>query len=348
MNNFLWSENGACRKSEGYGVASTNIVNGLKNHGIDIDIDLIPIPDELQNLSNFKIGYFNQSVVNSNVIINHSLPDVYRKAKKYSIGFSYWETTRLPSHWIKYMNDMDEIWTTSSWAKKIFKESGVQSKIYDFKLGVDPKLYYPKFRERKEVFTFLSIGSPSSRKNSQIAVNAFISLFGKEQNINLIYKSNGPPDARLLRPHGGKDPLSSHPRIRLIDYEVSDSELAKIYDEADCLLYPTSGEGWGLLPMQAIAKGIPTICTNATACTEFANFSLPLDFEWSSDKMLGIYQGAGEWAIPNYDDLCDKMLYVVNNYHEIAKHTFNGAKYIAQNFTWDKVTKTMANRLCQI
>lgn len=344
---FIWSENGACRPSEGYGVASTNIVNNLIAYGVDIAVDRISTPDELLGLSSI-FGYFNTSDVSTDYIINHSLPDVYRKAKKYSIGFSYWETNRLRSDWIKHMNAMDEIWTTSKWAKDVFIDSGVKVPVKDFKLGINPQLYYPKFRQKKEIFTFLSIGSPSSRKNTQLAVNAFIDLFSKNPNFRLIYKSNGPPDARWLMPHGGREPLTSNPRIHLIDFEVSEIELAKIYDEVDCILYPTSGEGWGILPMQGIAKGIPTICTNATACTEFAHLSIPLEYTWSKDNMNGIYGGAGEWAKPDYDDLCDKMLYVVNNYHEVSKHTFKGAKYIAENLTWEKVTKPMADRLCQL
>ena len=112
-----------------------------------------------------------------------------------------------------------------------------------------------------------------------------------------------------------------HPRIKVINHEVTDEELGDIYDSANCLLYPTSGEGWGLIPFQAIAKGIPTICTNAFACTEFADMSVPVDFGWGSKNMSGIYSNAGEWAEPNFDDLCDKMLYVINNYQEVSGYT---------------------------
>lgn len=344
---IVWSENGACRPSEGYGVASVNILNQLIAKGIDINRNIITGAPNLGEISKM-IGYFDKTEVDSDFIINHSLPDAYKKAKHYSVGFTYWETNKLKKDWVVEMNKMDEVWTASRWAKQVFIDSGVKVPVYDFKLGIDPHHYYPKLRHRKNNFVFLSIGSPSTRKNSQIAVDAFIKLFGNKNGYSMIYKSNGPPDARVRLAHGDFYPLSQNPKINVIDWEVSELELAKIYDEVDCVIYPTSGEGWGILPMQGIAKGIPTICTNATACTEFAHLSVPLDFSWSTEKMSGIYSGAGEWAYPNFDDLCDKMLYVVNNYDEVAQHTYAGAEYIKNNLTWDKVTIPMADRICQI
>lgn len=345
---IIWSENGSCRPSEGYGVASTNILNQLISKGIDIKRDQVSNAPNFGGLSKM-IAYFDLTDLNIDFIINHSLPDVYRKGNSYSIGFSYWETNKLRRDWIPYMNNMDEVWTTSRWAKEVFIDSGVKVPVYDFKLGIDQSLYYPELRKRKSNFVFLSIGSPSTRKNSQMAVSAFIKLFGNKEEYSLIYKSNGPPDARINNDiPDARMGLKDHSRIKVIDWEVSESELAELYDQADCVLYPTSGEGWGILPMQGIAKGIPTICTNATACTEFAELSIPLDFSWSTHKMSGIYSGAGEWAYPNFDDLCDKMLYVVNNYDEVAKHTYKGAKHIQNNLTWDKVTIPMADRICQI
>lgn len=344
---IVWSENGACRPSEGYGVASSNILGQLIAKGIDVKKNIIADAPNLGDLSNM-IAYFDTTELSIDFIINHSLPDVYRKAKSYSVGFSYWETNRLRKDWVADMNKMNEIWTASEWAKEVFIDSGVKVPVYDFKLGINPYYYYPKLRHRKNNFVFLSIGSPSTRKNSQIAVDAFIKLFGNKNGYSMIYKSNGPPDARVRLAHGDFYPLSQNPKINVIDREVSELELAKIYDEVDCVIYPTSGEGWGILPMQGIAKGIPTICTNATACTEFAHLSVPLDFSWSTEKMSGIYSGAGEWAYPNFDDLCDKMLYVVNNYDEVAQHTYTGAEYIKNNLTWDKVTIPMADRICQI
>jgi hypothetical protein len=99
---------------------------------------------------------------------------------------------------------------------------------------------------------------------------------------------------------------------------------------------------------KAIAKGIPTICTNFSACEEFAEMSVPLGYSLSDYKMSGIYENAGYWAKPDYDDLCDKMLYVTKHYEEVSEKTYSSAVYINENMTWQKVAKGYADRLCQI
>ena len=348
---IVWNENASASGAEGYGYAAKSIVNSLIQNGIDINVSKNYIPDNIKDLINLGISYIDKIESPNSISITHALPEIYSRSLKHSIGFSYWETNRLPQRWIPEMNKMDEIWTVSKWAKNVFIESGVKVPIYDFKLGIDRSLYSPPNAPKKhhsDRFRFLSIGSPSTRKNSQMAVDAFLKVFGRSDDCILIFKSMGPPDARLYKGTDHQRALHGARNITVIDYELSQEELSKLYDDVDCVLYPTSGEGWGILPMKAIAKGIPTICTNATACTEYAELSIPLDYKWGTDNMSGIYSGCGTWAIPNIDDLCDKMLYVVNNYEKASNKTFSGAQWISRNLTWDKVTKPMADRLCQI
>jgi|GEM_PF-1133935 len=352
-----WTTAVILNKSEGYSDSASYLKSYLKN-----DFDLIEenITDqskerveEINKLHNAGINFLYEKSTNSaDIYIYNALPIFFNKKPGYNVCFTYWETNKIPANWIDLINSADEFWTTSAWAKNVFINSGVKIPVYDFKLGVNDVIYSmpsePRILRKPGRFTFLSIGSPSTRKNSQMSVNAFLKLFGKDDRFNLIYKSNGHADARIYFNDGSRMYLKDHDRIKVIDWQTTDSDLAKIYDEVDCVLYPTSGEGWGLLPLQGIAKGIPTICTNATACTEFAHLSVPLNYKWGTMNMFGIYEGCGDWAEPDFDDLCDKMLYVVNNYDEVADKTFHGAKWVHKNLTWEKVSQEYKERLCQI
>ena len=347
MSEVEWNDAGSHVNGTGYSDAAYPIYSALVESGLvsvrtHIERNAPKIPG---------VGYSlkrKTAELACPIVINNTIPELYAVGAEYSIGFTYWETNRISDDWVDGMNQMDEIWTTSKFMKNVFIKSGVTKTVYDFNLGVYPKLYFPHKKKPHTPFTFLSMGGPSMRKNSQMAVDAFLHLFGRDENYKLIYKSNGPPDARLHRGTSNQSSIHGHPRIEVIDWKLSESLLSALYDEADCLLYPTSGEGWGLIPFQAIAKGIPTICTNATACEEYAEFSVPLDYKWSKTNMSGIYSNSGKWAEPSFDDLCDKMLYVVKNYDAVSNKTLEGAKYINENITWDKVTKDYVNRLCQI
>lgn len=340
----------AQERNEGYKVAEDEIYNRLVSMGMNITRDVMS-PQNIQTMfeSGISLGYatdYNENI-KSKILINNRLPIDYSKSDGYNIGFSYWETNRLPSDWVSRMNQMDEVWTTSQWAKDVFISSGVTVPVYAFNLGVND-YFQPRLRERRSGdFTFMSIGSPSTRKNSQMAVDAFLKLFDGKEGVSLLYKTMDAPDARIKR--GGEVfPISTHPQIRIVDRDLPMNQLADLYEQADCVVYPTSGEGWGMLPFQSIAKGIPTICTNATACTEYAEMSVPLDYQWGTMNFSGIYSDAGSWAEPNFDDLCDKMLYVYNNYKEVAEYTYNNAVANYEKMKWDTAVKDYYNRLCQI
>lgn len=344
---LVWSDNQIPKFSEGYGYTPDCLYEHISRSGLPIRRSKPQLPNEIGRLQmGIGIGYFSKEDVINEIVINHSIPDTFVKSQRYSVGFTFWETNQLPKNWVEKCNEMDEVWTCSKAMQDVFINSGITKPVHEFKLGVDPELYFPKKRSPHRQFTFLSIGSPATRKNSQMAVDAFLKTYGRDEDFRLIYKSNGPPDARMWF---GDDKMAiNHPRITVIDEEVSHAELARIYDKADCVLFPTSGEGWGNLPFQAIAKGIPTICTNILACTEFANMSVPLDFEWDSSTLFGLYVGCGQWAKPSFDDLCDKMKYVVNNYDQVADKTYKNAMWIGNNMTWQKVSEKYIDRMWKI
>ena len=318
--------------NEGYKNAEDNIVSRLMLSGFDV----------------YQTCLSQFAYVECDVLINNRLPMDYQVSSGYNIGFSYWETTALPPLWVEKMNMMDEIWTTSVWAKDIFINSGVTVPVYSFKLGIDPEYFSPVLRQRKNQFVFGSIGSPSSRKNSQMVVDAFLKLFGDNDNVKLLYKTMGPPDARINNKTINVKSLYEDERFIVVDNDLGLKDFAKLYDEIDCLVYPTRGEGFGLIPFQAIAKGIPTICTNETACTEYAHLSVPLDSELTDNAMFGIYENCGYWAEPNFNDLCDKMLYVYNNYDVVANNTYNNVLSVYDEMSWDYAAEGYENRLCQV
>lgn len=349
-------------KSDGYGYAFLNLFPRV---GID-NFNIVNSKDLTKNYSGPKVSGIHVSLDkgfiesdetfvylpddfwnDSDIIINNCLPHHYKKLGGYNIGFTYWETESVPIKWIDNMLEMDELWTTSSWAKEVFKHSTGHKNVHSFSLGIDP--VFNKYTDIPSgPFTFMHMGSPSTRKNTQMAVDAFLKLFNNDSNYHLIIKSAGPPDARLKDDRGDiVGSIYNHPQITVIDTILDEEELSKLYEKAHCFIYPTSGEGWGMMPFQSIAKGIPTICTDYSACKEYAYLSIPLDYKLGETQKFGIYADT-QWAIPDFDDLCDKMLYVVSNYHKEKEKVLLGADYIHSNMTWDMVAKNYSNRLCQI
>lgn len=339
----------ANKKADGYTYASMNLSSRLMDLGIlslednshyNVKTVSITAEDGIQFIKDFD---------SSEILINNCLPPEYSYDAEYVIGFTYWETSQLPGRWVNYINRCNEAWTTSAWAKDVFINSGVNVPVYNFELGVDTNIFQYKKRETRSSgpFTFIHVGSPSTRKNTQLVVDAFHKLFQYNTDYKLIIKSNGPPDARHIIDGHNFGSLYNKRTIEIVDHYLTDNELCSLFSRSDCMVYPTSGEGWGMAPFQAIATGLPTICTNATACTEFASLSVPLEAPYLNTNQVGIYS-TGQWAVPNIDDVCDRMLYVVNNYDEAVEKTKIGSQIIHEKYSWDRIVIPYMNRILEI
>jgi len=102
-----------------------------------------------------------------------------------------------------------------------------------------------------------------------------------------------------------------------------------------------------MIPFEAIATGLPTICTNLTGCADFAEMSIPLPATWGkSDFHEHLYScNVGDWAVPNYDNLLDLMEHVVNEYDDFKKYTLKSAKIIHAEMSWASIADKMIARL---
>lgn len=340
--------------SDGYGYASYKLRESLLKHGLDVvDTAYAQISSQKSCVKTMYISmesglHLEPEMRYNGILINNSLPDQYVYDADYVIGFTYWETDTIPSRWIPKMERCDELWTTSEWVADVFRKQFPDKIVKAFKLGLDTSIFnIQEEAPHDHPFYFMHVGSPSTRKNTQTAVDAFRKVFAQKKQYKMIIKSIGPPDARDIVNGMKFGSLYNLSNFKIIDFDMTIEELNLLYEQAHCLVYPTSGEGWGMIPFQAIGKGIPTICTNATSCEEFAEMSVPLDYSWTSDTTYGIYNG-GSWALPDFDDLCDKMDYVANNYTEIKNKTLESARIIHEQYSWDAVSLEYKDRICQI
>lgn len=296
----------------GYGYAAVMLIKALQEHDV-------------------KVAYDNRE---SKCHISFIQPEFYSgNLDQYRIGYTPWESSVVPDSWQGTMSVMQEIWTPSQYCVDIFEENNLNKIIRKVPHGIDPELWRIENRYLTDKFVFLHIGGPTARKGGQRVVDAFLDLFDGNDDVMLVLKSNEDTECRFYENGVDFKSASHHPQIAAIGYQVSVEDLVKIYNQAHCLVYPTNGEGFGLIPFQGIATGLPTIVTNATACADFANLSVPLD----SKPAPGVGVHLGDWVEPDPDDLRDKMKYVYDNYNEVKEKTLESARIIHNTQTWHHV-----------
>lgn len=296
----------------GYQVGASGVIGALMNKSIFVGYNN-PIP---------------------RVHISYIQPEWYcGEQEQYKIGYTPWESTEIPKAWVHYMQQQNEIWTTSQFNVDTFKEYEVNENIHLVPHAIDPEIWTIHDRTLCDNFNFLHVGGPTERKGAQRVVDAFLDLFDGQSNINLILKSSGVSEARWRGKdfYGGN--IVNHPQVTVITETLSDSDLAKLYHKAHCLVYPTNGEGFGFIPFQGIATGLPTIVTNLTSTADFADLSMPLKASWTEGQ--GIHLGL--WADPDLDDLRIQMQSAISDWDMHKKKSAHSARIIHGSQTWSHV-----------
>lgn len=261
---------------------------------------------------------------------------------QYRIGYTPWESSVIPAGWREIFDSRDEVWTTSTYCKRVYEDFGVQSPVKVIPHGINSEHYPVNYdRTLDDTFIFLHIGGPTERKGGQKVLDAFLELFEGNKNAHLILKSTGPSETRWYDRQKNLRPPFEHPQVTVVDYQISAEDMMKLYSAAHCMVYPSNGEGFGLIPFQSIATGLPTITTNGTGMSDFAHLSIPLD--WTPSDGEGLH--LGEWCEPSMTDLKSKMLDVYDDFGTYYARTRKSAEWLHQNQSWDCVANMIIDHL---
>jgi len=273
--------------------------------------------------------------------VNYCIPLYYQFPSAKVIGYTPWEFTVIPPAWIDNLNKCDQIWTTSSWCADAYKACNLDPQIRVVPHGISDEWAIEE-REIGDKFYFLHVGGDLPRKNVRMVIKAFLELYEGDKDYHLILKATDAISNLKLDP--SFDEVKNHPQITIITQFLSEDDLISLYHHSHCMLYPTQGEGFGLIPFQAIATGMPTICTNLTGCTEYADLSMPLRAEFGQASALDIdeqglpYDEEILLAVPDYNHLLELMKETTDNYLSVKGKAMRGARYLHQFQSWDFVT----------
>jgi len=306
------------KSKNGYGYAGENIVKSLNNLG-----HFVPFQDP-----------------KSKVQFNFSQPAHFKLHKnQYQISYTPWESTVIPEDWKEYMDACDEIWTTSDWCANVFEDNGYKvDKVYPH--GIDP-IWKPYKRQDDGIIKFLHVGEPAPRKAGQMVVDSFISLFGNNPEYSLTIKADQINTTRVYNNFIDKNiigaPEKLYSNINLITEVLTNEELVQLYSSHDVLIYPSYGEGFGFIPFQALATGMPTICTNGWA--HYEKYLGPLKLKSKIIDSPWPFPHKGKVFEPNRQHLLELMRDVSINFKAYSNYYFTQSTKIHKDYNWDQLTE---------
>lgn len=262
---------------------------------------------------------------------------------QYKIGYTAWESTKLKSDWRQTMLYVDQLWATSTWTANVFKEATGREDVHVYPHGIDSS-WSPKRRLDTQPFRFLHVGEPQARKNGQKVVDAFINLFGNNPEYQLILKCTNINTTRIFLPDGriAGGPDGKYKNIKLITQPFSHDTMVDLFHTAHALVYPTTGEGFGFIPLQALATGMPVATT--TPWAEYEKFiTVPIESKIGKSEYQNIHPGnvfnVTQEAIEN------SMIDLVDNYDKYAKQSYKNSFHVHMEYDWDVVTAPTAKLL---
>lgn len=284
-----------------------------------------------------KLGHkvpFNSS--KSPVQLNFGQPgycaDFYRK-NQHTIAYFPWESDQIPRDWYNCLEYADEVWATSDWCFDVYKNLGLNvTNVYQH--GIDPK-WKPYRRPGGNKVRFLHIGDPAARKGGQMAYDAFKEVFGDRTDVELVIKAG---DCTTIRKkvHGAIRPVDDA-NVKLRIGFMIEEQLISLYNTADVLVYPSFGEGFGLIPFQALATGMPAICPAEWA--PYRNYLGPLAIKTTAIDSPWTTMHPGKVLKPDFDDLCLKYQYAYDNLESLRKEHYQKSFELHEEYDWLAVTE---------
>jgi len=297
----------------------------------------------------------------SDVYIRHRWPpDFTRPNTGRFIVMQPWEYGSLPVTWQRAMNSVvDEVWVYTRYLKTCYERSGVApEKIHVVPLGIDPELFNPSATPLPWVneaignrFCFLYNGGVTTRKGTDILVNAYLSEFSAEEPVCLFIKDSDYYGKDLA---GKVRVLSERRDIAAIVYRsvnCSHEELPGLYTAADCYVHPYRAEGYGLPIAEAMACGKPVVVTGGGACLDFvepdSGYFIKCSLETMKTKQISSLETVGYpfWLIPDMNHLRSVLRYVYENQGKARIIGAAAGKTIRTLHTWHNAAGIVRQRI---
>lgn len=218
------------------------------------------------------------------------------KASKH-IFYTVWSHINFPLEWNDYFRVFDMIFTPSEANAHSLRINGIDSIVIPH--GIDDKIFNTDNLQNKdnERCKFLMCNSICNFKGADVSINAFMQEFNNDDMVELLIQTTSQKrSGNNIHDHHGEyyreyiDILNKYPLKQLHTYYRSQSmnheDMAKLYKSANCVLSVHRGDGFGLVPLEAISCGIPTITTNAhgpqTYLSTFYPYFVRGNIDWTS------------------------------------------------------------------
>jgi len=302
--------------------------------------------------------------INYDTVIIHYTPELWPKLvepDKINIGYTVWETDRLPLHWPDLLHCVDHICVPCTYNQTLFSidhgptisivPHAIRYSMHDissmecteFKLG----LGIPE-----DVYVFYTIAAWDPRKAMVETLHAYLKEFSADEEVCLLIKTD---EEGFLDGYAGikrpvrmiiDDIISSYSnpaKVVLIAGRIPERQVQLIHEIGDCFYSLTHCEGWGLGAFDAASFGNQVIITGWGGQLDFLppNYSYHVKYDLKKVKVTAgweSYDSGQQWAYADIDDARRQLRYVLKNQHEAKEKGQKLKAFVGERFSIEQVT----------
>ena len=220
----------------------------------------------------------------------------------------------------------------SEFAATAFRESPLDVPIRLAFFGIEPEEFPFVERSLDGQLKFLHAGVSQFRKGSELVPEAFIMAFDRKDSVQLMMAAprSSPMFTRLKSEYG------SHNNI--VFYANREESTAPLYYRNHIYVSPHLSEGFGLMPVEAMATGMSCIMSRCSAPCEYFD----KDYGWwaeMSEEYAPVSSCLpdtnGFWRLPDVNSLAEQMREAYDNKDEVERKGRSASEYVHAELTWD-------------
>jgi glycosyltransferase involved in cell wall biosynthesis len=306
--------------------------------------------------------------VDYDTVIVHLTPEHWPGAlepDKRMVGFSVWETDRLPLHWPRLFDGYDLILTPSTFSRDVFAAGT------DAPVAVVPHLprtdwpaagpgersaFRRRFGLGDDDFVFYTVNTWILRKVVWLTLNAFLLAFDRDERVVLVVKTN---------PHGETertgwvfsrmlfDRIMSNytdpARVVFVSDDLRYEDLGMLHLAGDAYVSLTRSEGFGLGAFDAVTAGTPVIMTGWSGHLDFlpGEHACLVDYELRQvTQLLGNHRPQEQyWAHADLDHAIEWMRHLYEHPGEARDRGERLKAYVAEHFSFESITRRLVEAL---
>jgi glycosyltransferase involved in cell wall biosynthesis len=234
------------------------------------------------------------------------------------IAYSMIESSKIPRKWVSIINHrFDAVAVPDPFLVSVYEASGVTVPIFVVPLGRDLSAFLdtPLKISRNTPFVFATFNTCERRKNTLRTVQGFARAFGNNPNVELHLGWRCCRDKSYRQEILDEIARLGLTNVLIEEGSVDFPEHYARFCKIDCHVSLSTGEGFSILPREAMALGIPVIVSDNTGQTTICDSGLVRTVP-SNIEVPAMYPWPGDFGV-QYDCLLDD---IAAAYRDVYEH----------------------------